>query len=146
MKYIDLKDYINNHNLLKNNVKKETGIYGITIDNIIVYIGESKNVYDRCCQHIYEIENAMLNKEKKYLLLLSAKLGGHNIDCVGLDYGNYNELELKKAQYNLIKLLNTPLNKESPNDENSVYFLKIENLINYVKYKKEEMFKEIFKA
>ena len=146
MKYIDLKDYINNHNLLKNNVKKETGIYGITIDNIIVYIGESKNVYDRCCQHIYEIENAMLNKEKKYLLLLSAELGGHNIDCVGLDYGNYNELELKKAQYNLIKLLNTPLNKESPNDENSVYFLKIENLINYVKYKKEEMFKEIFKA
>lgn len=88
----------------------------------------------------------MLNKEKKYLLLLSAKLGGHNIDCIGLDYGDYNELELKKAQYNLIKLLNTPLNKESPNDENSVYFLKIENLINYVKYKKEEMFKEIFKA
>ena len=49
MKYIDLKDYINNHNLLKNNIKKETGIYGITIDNIIVYIGESKNVYNRCC-------------------------------------------------------------------------------------------------
>ena len=68
MKYKELDSFIAENALLKTITNDVSGVYAITIDNYIVYVGQSKNLYRRCAQHIYNIENAMCNKEKKYLL------------------------------------------------------------------------------
>lgn len=81
MKKKDIQNFIVENGLLSTIPANSAGIYAITIDGRVVYIGESKNLAQRCAQHIYNVENAMLNQEKKYLLLLSAKLGGHKVDC-----------------------------------------------------------------
>lgn len=75
MKRADLREYILDNGLLES-AYNEPGIYAITIDDYIAYIGQSKDVYRRCAQHIYNIENAAFaNTERKYVLLLSARLG-----------------------------------------------------------------------
>ena len=85
MKRTEINDFIKENNLLET-CKESAGIYAITIDNYVAYIGQSKNIFQRCSQHIYNIENAGFNHEKKYELLLAAKLGGHKIDCHYLEY------------------------------------------------------------
>lgn len=74
MKYVDLNSFIKNNDLLKE-VKKEPGVYAITVDNWIAYIGPSRDMYQRCSQHIYDIQNAMLNADKMSKILLAAELG-----------------------------------------------------------------------
>jgi hypothetical protein len=44
MKYTDLDKYIKKNNLLVN-VEAKSGIYAITIDNYIVYVGKAKDMY-----------------------------------------------------------------------------------------------------
>ena len=85
MRLEDLDDFIDDWGLLLD-CEPKPGIYCITVDMKIVYVGKSKNVYQRCRSHIYNIQNAMFNQEKKYLLLLSAFLGGHWVDCYPIQY------------------------------------------------------------
>ena len=44
MKYTDLDKYIKKNNLL-NGVEAKSGIYAITIDDYIVYVGMAKDMY-----------------------------------------------------------------------------------------------------
>lgn len=131
MKRDQLQKYIEDNQLLQT-CHEYSGIYAITIDKGVVYVGQSKNVYQRCSQHIYNIENAMFNQEKKYLLLLSAKLGGHNIDCTYLEYCQQDLLTEKENFY--IALLQPCLNILTPTGKNDISQLKIEDVLNKIKY------------
>ena len=136
MKYTELDTYIEENKLLTHNIQPKAGIYAITIDGGIVYIGQSKNVRQRCGQHIYNTENAMLNQEKKYLLLLSAKLGGHVIDCYGICYGEEDSL-LEAEKYYINEYLPI-LNIIIPGHENNdISNLKIEDVLKGIRYEFE---------
>ena len=39
MKYKDIDNYVKENNLLQKGILKEPGVYAITVDNIIVYVG-----------------------------------------------------------------------------------------------------------
>ena len=58
MKLEDLDKFIYEQDLLRD-VEEKAGIYAITIDKRVVYVGQSKNIYQRCRSHIYNIFNAM---------------------------------------------------------------------------------------
>ena len=98
MKLEDLDKFIYEQDLLRD-VEEKAGIYAITIDKRVVYVGQNKNIYQRCRSHIYNIFNAMYNKEKKYQLLLSAWLGGHRIDCFQLEYCDIDQLKEKENEW-----------------------------------------------
>lgn len=136
MKRDQIEEYIVDNGLLKDCLP-QSGIYAITIDNIVVYIGQSKNVYQRCSQHIYNIENAALNKEQKYLLLLSAKLGGHKIDCMSLEYCNIESLNEKENFW--IAGVKPCLNILTPYGKQDISKLKIEDVLKVVNDKWEEL-------
>lgn len=132
MKRSDLSEFITTNDLLKRNIREQPGIYAITIDNYIAYIGQSKNVRQRCEQHIYNTENATFNQEKKYLLLLSAKLGGHHIDCVGISYGEVDGLLEAEAYY--INEYEPCLNINTPKGKNDISGLKIEDVLSQLRW------------
>ena len=127
MKYTQINKFIKDNNLL-NGVEEKPGIYAITIDDKVAYVGQSVDTLQRCKTHIYNTENAMLIKEKKYLLLLSAKLGGHNIDCRVLEYCEPNKLDELEAEY--IEKYNPCLNILTPHGKNDIKNLKIEEVLN----------------
>lgn len=131
MKREQLQEFIAENNLLTN-CHEQSGIYAITIDDGIVYVGQSKNVYQRCSQHIYNIENAMFNQEKKYLLLLSAKLGGHNIDCSYIEYCDQDILTEREDYY--IEQLEPCLNILTPTGKQDISQLKIEDVLSNIKF------------
>lgn len=138
MKARELDDYIYNNGLLKR-CYSAPGIYVITIDEKYgVYIGQSVDMYQRCSQHIYNIQNAMLNQEKKYLLLLSAQLGGHKIDCHPICYCDMEELDEIEQFY--IKKYNPVLNIINfQGKKNNYDDMKIEDLLaHFDKYEEEE--------
>lgn len=82
---------------------------------------------ERCKQHIYNTENAMLNMEKKYLLLLSAKLGEHNIDCITLEICQENELRDREDWW--IDTEAPILNIATPTGRHDISGLKIDDLL-----------------
>lgn len=131
MRRDQLDKYIKDNNLLQS-CKEHSGIYAITIDKGIVYVGKSKNLYQRCSQHIYNTENAILNQEKKYLLLLSAKLGGHSIDCYALEYCDTDMLTEREDYF--IEYLDPCLNILTPTGKNDISGLKIEDVLNRIQY------------
>ena len=133
MKYKELDSFIAENALLKTITNDVSGVYAITIDNYIVYVGQSKNLYRRCAQHIYNIENAMCNKEKKYLLLLSAKLGGHKVDCELI--AEWDESELNECEDWFIEHANPCLNILTPHGKQEIKNLKIEDVLNALKHK-----------
>ena len=135
MRYSDLEEFIKKNNLLYK-IEISSGIYGIVVDDVVVYVGQSINTYQRCSQHIYNIENAMLNQEKKYLLLLSAKLGGHKVDCITLKHCEEDDLTYYENQY--IKQLDPCLNKVVPSGRRDISKMKIEDLLAYVANVKQE--------
>ena len=132
MKLADLDKYIQDNQLLKTNVYEKPGIYAITIDDHIAYIGQSKNVKERCKQHIYNTQNAMLNKEKKYLLLLAAQLGGYRVDCVGIKYGE--EEAILEAEAYFINEYNPCLNINVPGGRNNIDDLKIGDVLSKLEW------------
>lgn len=129
MKYTEIDKFVKENKLLEE-VEEKSGIYAITIDGYIVYIGKSVNIRDRCKQHIYKTQNAMLIKEKKYLLLLAAKLGGHNIDCIPIKYVEAEQLDKYEVMY--IKSLVPQLNIQH---NHRIDDLLIEQVINGLRYK-----------
>lgn len=104
-----------------------TSIYKITNDITgKVYIGQSKNIFQRCSQHIYNIENAGFNHEKKYELLLAAKLGGYKIDCHYLEY--CGEAELTEREDYWIEFIMPPLNILTPLGKQDISKMRITEL------------------
>lgn len=136
MKYTELNDFIEDGGLLQHTTNTP-GIYAITIDDGIVYVGQSKNVYARCAQHIYHIENAVLNQEKKYLLLLSARLGGHRVDCYQIEICDQDVLTERENYY--IEKFEPCLNILTPLGKQDIQSLKIKDVLNKEKcYRKHE--------
>ena len=99
------------------------GIYGIKIDEKIVYVGQSVLITDRVISHICTIMDyiklLMLddNIEKKYKLLSQAILDGYAIEFIILcecKKQNLNKMELKTKLNDIekyyITLYNPPLN------------------------------------
>lgn len=143
MKLKDVKKFIEDNKLLTIDVKNKPGIYAITIDGFVVYVGQSKDVRRRCEQHIYNIENAMLIQEQKYLLLLSAKLGGHTVDCIGLEY--VPEESLLEQEQNYISQFLPILNINVGGGRQNIYDLKIEDVLNHIIQKRKETYDLFFK-
>ena len=131
MKYTEINKYVKENNLLKD-CDNESGIYAITINNGIVYIGQSKDIYKRCCQHIYNTQNAMLNKEKKYLLLLSAQLGGFDVDCQTICQCEDNQLRGLEDYY--IDKYKPILNIMTPNGIQDIDNINIIQLLEGIEY------------
>lgn len=126
MRLEDLDEFIDDWGLLLY-CEQKPGIYCITVDRKIVYVGKSKNVYQRCRSHIYNIQNAMFNQEKKYLLLLSAFLGGHLVDCYPIQYCDVDCLTELEDKY--IDEINPKLNILTPTGKNDISEMKIEQLL-----------------
>ena len=137
MKRNEITDFVVENELLQDTVLKRSGIYVITIDNCIVYVGQSKNVYERCCQHIYNTQNAILNQEKKYLLLLSAQLGGHKVDCVGVRYCDIDCLDEMENKY--IEKYTPCLNILTPYGQQDISNLKIEDVFARLLWKRDKI-------
>lgn len=135
MKYTEVEKFISKNNLLQG-IEEKAGVYAITIDSKIVYVGQSVEMYRRCAQHIYNIENAMLNQEKKYLLLLSAKLGGHSVDCIALEYCAEDDLREREDYY--IEYYKPCLNIYTPYGKQDINKLKIEDILSLPKGEKNE--------
>lgn len=131
MRLEDLDEFIDDWGLLLD-CEQRAGIYCITVDMKIVYVGKSKNVQQRCRSHIYNIQNAMFNQEKKYLLLLSAFLGGHWVDCFPIQYCDIDCLSELEDRY--IEEFNPKLNILTQTGKNDISKLKVEDLLD----KKEE--------
>lgn len=128
MKYTELDKYVEDNHLLEKNVYNQAGIYAITIDNRIAYVGESKDLRRRCKEHLYNMENAsFLKKEPKYSLLLSAKLGGHKIDCMPIKYCGEDELREREKHY--IEKFEPPLNSIGTGSRKDLSETKIEEVI-----------------
>jgi hypothetical protein len=89
-------------------------------------------MFSRCSDHIYSIENAsFLVEEHKYHLLLSAKMGGHKVDCVCIQkcpeeaLRSYEKIFIQQA----CPPLNTIVYNGTKQDVNS---LKVYDLLTYV--------------
>ena len=126
MKQAEVETYVRDNNLLTTTNNK-SGIYAITIDNRVAYIGQSNNTRTRCMNHIYLIENGYYAKEKKYSLLLSARLGGHKVDCVNICFCAVEDLDTVEEHY--IRQYKPPLNILTPFGKNDIKDLMIEDLI-----------------
>ena len=140
MKLKDLDKFIESNNLLSN-IEAKAGVYAITIDNCIVYVGQSKDIRKRLSQHIYNIENATFNQEKKYLLLLAAKIGGHKIDYISLEYCEEEDLREREALF--IQLTEAPLNILTPDGKQDISNLTIGDLMYDIKKRRKAMLKEL---
>ena len=93
--------------------KNRAGIYMITVDDVPVYVGQSKNLLLRIASHesaIYDKENDEYNKTK-YKLLREAKEKGHSICFEILHYVSDEDLPLLDIieAWNIDKY-NPPLN------------------------------------
>lgn len=134
MKLKELDKFIEDNNLLVD-IQEKPGIYAITIDNCIVYVGQSKNIYQRCSQHIYNVENAILNQEKKYLLLLAAKLGGHDIDYKYIEYCDIEDLREREEFH--ISSTKPILNILTPEGKHDISDLRVGDVLIEVQRRKE---------
>ena len=96
------------------------GIYSISIDDRLVYIGKSKNMLRRLAQHWVGINT---ESERKYRILSEAKNHGHKVSFHVLHYAE--ELipfrideELGEKEGEFIRELKPALNTQIPKEEN----------------------------
>ena len=94
------------------------GIYKITIDNKIVYIGKSKNMLYRLAEHFVEFKNP---KNHKYRILAEAKRKGHRVKFEKIYDAKSTlpsdiEEELGKAEGFYIRRYRPPLNTQIPKE------------------------------
>lgn len=133
MKRSELDDFIEDNELMEI-MPNRAGIYAITIDQRIAYIGQSKKMYDRCRTHIYNVQNAAFQSvEKKYKLLLAAQLGGHRIDCVPMITCEEDELGEYEDKY--IETYMPPLNILTPLGKQDISNLTIFELKDKLKHR-----------
>lgn len=131
MKLTEIEKFIKENQLLRG-VEPLPGIYAITINDYIAYVGKSKNLYQRCSQHIYYTQNAVFNKEKKYELLYAAQMGGLKVDCCYIRYCDEDELSELEDKY--IEELMPPLNILTPIGKQDISNLNIFDLKDKLKY------------
>lgn len=89
------------------------GVYSISIDDVLVYVGKSQNMLERIATHIDEIER----KEprcNKYRVLREAKQRGHKINFDVLYVGS--DIGVQEGKW--IRELHPALNYQIPKEEN----------------------------
>lgn len=89
------------------------GVYSISIDDVLVYVGKSENMLVRIATHIDEIER----KEprcNKYRVLREAKQRGHKINFDVLYAGS--DIGVQEGKW--IRELHPALNYQIPKEEN----------------------------
>lgn len=96
------------------------GIYQISIDGQIVYIGKSKNMLRRLAQHWVGIST---ESERKYRILAEAKRHKHRVSCDVLYYAveltpKLIEEELGEKEGEYIRELKPVLNTQIPKADN----------------------------
>ncbi len=94
------------------------GIYKITIDNKIVYIGKSKNMLYRLAEHFVDFKNP---KNHKYRILAEAKRRGHKVRFekvydVCSSHPFEIEEELGRTEGEFIRRYRPPLNTQIPKE------------------------------
>lgn len=81
----------------KNKYNNRKGLYQITVNDKIIYIGKSNNILYRLANHLYEIDNN--NKSKKYILLRSLRQAGYRIKFDVYQYmDNSDDTEISVAE------------------------------------------------
>lgn len=121
-------NYITLADIVEDDIESISGIYGILIDNYLVYIGRSKNIQIRWNQHKKGIEKS---PEKKYELLREALQCGHTIHFVVLEYCDNSELKIKERE-NILKYECPPLNSELPTGRRAIGNYTLQTLFNSV--------------
>lgn len=91
----------------KDNIKNEYGIYGIYIDNKLVYIGmTSRSFKSRFSDYKSQIQNPTRKIE---YMMVNAKANNKEVEMRPLisnkEFFTLSETELKKIEYSLIKVL-----------------------------------------
>ena len=102
------------------------GIYSISIDDTLVYIGKSENMLIRVAQHYVGIKT---ESERKYRILAEAWRKGHSITFNVLYYAEEHgyhaieeEIGWKEGEY--IRKYLPPLNHQIPKEDNWRLFTK----------------------
>ncbi len=121
MNYQKIKMEAQYHQLQQNPYLKEKydnkiGIYSISINNNIVYIGKSTNMLQRLSNHIFFIENLQFTKSNKYKVLADLHKNGYQIDFDIMQL--CNEEELGWVEGELIRKHMPILNYQIPKAEN----------------------------
>lgn len=101
-------------NKKKEKKEKEYGIYGIYIDNKLVYIGmTAKSFGERFSSYKTQIQNP---SRKIEYMMVNAKQNGKMVEMrpliVNNEFVSISEIELKKIEYSLIKILQPEGNLE----------------------------------
>ena len=99
---------------------EHAGIYSISIDDQLVYIGKSHNMLKRIAQHMVGIKT---ESEKKYSILAASKRLGHSINFDVMYYAaqkKYNDIteEIGAKEGELIRQYMPMLNTQIPTAEN----------------------------
>lgn len=114
--YEELKEAWGGHEEDLINKYQKQGIYCIKVENMIVYVGKSRNMLERIYNHFTSILNTNLTKTKKYVILREIRNMGYTInfdvlqDCSGMTDDELGEVE---GEY--IRTFRTDLNQQIPN-------------------------------
>lgn len=128
----DVKEFIKSHGLL-HDVGSECGIYAITIDGYVAYIGQSKDMLKRCFGHIYRALNKTPLSRKEYQILGDAWINKHAIDCKMLERCGEGELDAKEKE--LLKKFDPPLNTKMPDGPRDIRALTLHKTMSILKKK-----------
>lgn len=92
------------------------GVYGIWIEDRLVYIGKSKYMLQRVCQHMMEIDRQVNKQANKYKVLRAARMKGLQ---VRFDVMLYEEDEERRGYMEgvLIRQYAPELNYQIPREE-----------------------------
>lgn len=114
-------------NIYKKNIQQEwskkyqcSGVYSITVNNKIVYIGKSKDILYRMAEHWASMGNP---KENKYKVLAEAHRRRYNVRFNVLYTAKSKtraeiEEEIGEREGYFIRLYQPPLNTQIPKEEN----------------------------
>lgn len=108
--------------LLKDKYEKynHPGIYSISINDNLAYIGKSRNMAIRIANHVQEIENN--KKSNKYIQLRRAKKAGCRISFDVLEILDLDDELISKEEAKLIRQFYPPLNMQVPLIDNPRFF------------------------
>lgn len=126
----DVKEFIRSHGLL-HDVGSESGIYAITVDGYVAYVGQSKDMQRRCFGHIYRALNKTPLSRKKYRILGDAWINKHAIDCKMLERCSESELDAKEKE--MLKKYDPPLNTRMPDGPRDIRELTLQKLMTILK-------------
>ena len=119
----------------------KSGIYCIKLKDTIVYIGKSKDMFNRIATHMMNIEDPTAKdfNGKKYKLLRAAKNAGYQITFDVLFYCPEEDLDLREGEYirKYMPALNTQIPKvEGGWEVNNIKSLTLPQLLSLLEDRK----------